>query len=81
MKNIFNIGSSKKNTQKCVSNNFEAVDFIISMSWTTSMEPNPFSYFSQYAYNGISRFLGWKKKDKDFLVRLNFIENMDKRDE
>ena len=43
--------------------------------------PNPFSYFSQYAYNGISRFLGWKKKDKNFLVRLNFIENMDKHGE
>lgn len=40
--------------------------------------PDPFSYFSQYVYNGIMRFLGEKKKDKDVLVRLPFLENMDK---
>jgi len=40
--------------------------------------PDPFAYFSQYVYNGIMRFLGEKKKDKEFLVRLPFLENMDK---
>ena len=47
----------------------------------TGIAPNPFGYFSIYANNGISRYLGQKKKDKNVLVRLNFIENMDKRDE
>lgn len=42
--------------------------------------PNPFAYFSQYAYNGIMRYLKEKKKDKEFLVKLPFIENIDKRD-
>ncbi len=43
-------------------------------------KPDPFSYFSQYVFNGIMRFLGYKKKDKDVLVRLPFIENIDKRE-
>ena len=46
----------------------------------TGRIPDPFSYFSQYVYNGIMRFLGEKKKDKDVLVRLPFIENIDKRE-
>lgn len=41
--------------------------------------PDPFSYFSQYVYNGIMRYLKSKKKD-DILVRLPFIENLDKRE-
>jgi len=39
--------------------------------------PNPFAYFSQYAFNGTSRFLGVRSKDKEVLVRLSFIENME----
>lgn len=41
--------------------------------------PDPFSYFSQYARNGINRLLKERKKD-NVLVRLPFIENMDKRE-
>jgi hypothetical protein len=41
--------------------------------------PDPFSYFSQYARNGINRLLKERKKD-NILVRLPFIENMDKRE-
>jgi len=40
--------------------------------------PDPFAYFTTYVFNGIMRFLGDKKKDKDFLVRLPFLENMDR---
>ena len=40
--------------------------------------PDPFSYFSTYVYNGIMRFFSVKKKDKQMLVRLPFLENMDK---
>ena len=42
--------------------------------------PNPFAYFSQYAYSGTMRYLKEKKKDRDVLVKLPFIENIDKRD-
>ena len=41
--------------------------------------PDPFSYFSTYARNGINRLLKERKKD-NVLIRLPFIENMDKRD-
>jgi len=47
---------------------------------TNKKIPDPFAYFSQYVYNGIMRYLGEKKKDKDVIVRLPFIENMDKRE-
>ena len=39
--------------------------------------PNPFCYFTQYARNGIIRYLGLKKKDAEVLIRLTFIENID----
>lgn len=42
--------------------------------------PEPFSYFTQYVHHGIMRFLNEKKKDRDVLVRLPFLENIDKRD-
>ena len=42
--------------------------------------PNPFAYISQYAYNGVMRYLGEKKEDKEVLVRLSFIENIDKKE-
>lgn len=41
--------------------------------------PDPFSYFSQMARNGSNRLLKVRKKD-NILVRLPFIENMDKRE-
>ena len=42
--------------------------------------PDPFSYFTRYVPNGAVRFLKEKNKDKDFIVRIPFIENIDKRD-
>ncbi len=42
--------------------------------------PDPFAYFSQYAYNGIIRCLNEKKKDTEKIVRLPFIENINQRD-
>lgn len=42
--------------------------------------PDPFSYFSQYVRNGAMRYLSERYKDADFLVRLSFIENIDKRE-
>ena len=42
--------------------------------------PDPFSYFSTYVRNGAMRYLSERYKDSDFLVRLPFIENMDKRE-
>ena len=56
--------------------NIELMDEYLAKNKT----PDPFAYFSQYAYHGVMRFLGEKKKDKDVLVRLPFIENIDKRD-
>lgn len=42
--------------------------------------PDPFSYFSQYVYNGIMRFLDYKGKDKDVMINIPFIENMDRKE-
>ena len=40
--------------------------------------PEPFSYFTQYVFNGGMRFLSKSYKDNEVLIRLPFIENMDK---
>lgn len=42
--------------------------------------PEPFSYFTSYAYNGINRCINARKKDETLFVRLPFIENLDQRD-
>lgn len=42
--------------------------------------PDPFSYFSSYCRNGMTRYLKEYYKTAGVLVRLPFIENMDKRD-
>jgi len=42
--------------------------------------PDPFSYFSQYCENGMTRYLRDRYKDMNIMVKLPFIENMDKRD-
>lgn len=39
--------------------------------------PDPFSYFTTYAYNGIMRWIKENDKDKKFLIKVPFIENMD----
>jgi len=40
--------------------------------------PDPFSYFSQYVYNGVMRYIAERKKHSSVLVSLPFIENMDR---
>ena len=42
--------------------------------------PDPFAYFTRYVPNGAVRLLKERNKDKDVLVRIPFIENIDKRD-
>jgi len=42
--------------------------------------PDPFSYFSQFAFNGATRLLKTKYKDMDILVKIPFIENIDKKE-
>jgi len=42
--------------------------------------PDPFAYFTQYVRNGATRYLSERYKDGDIMVRIPFIENMDKRD-
>jgi len=42
--------------------------------------PDPFSYFSQYCENGMTRYLKDRYKDMNIMVKLPFIENMDKRE-
>jgi len=42
--------------------------------------PDPFSYFSQYAFSGAQRLLKSKYADMEILVKLPFIENIDKKE-
>ena len=42
--------------------------------------PDPFAYFTRYVPNGAVRLLKERNKDKEVLVRIPFIENIDKRD-
>lgn len=42
--------------------------------------PDPFAYFTRYVPNGAVRLLKERNKDKEVIVRIPFIENIDKRD-
>jgi hypothetical protein len=56
------------------------VDRMENLYISTDKIPDPFSYFSQYCENGMTRYLKQKYKDMEVMVKLPFIENMDKRD-
>jgi hypothetical protein len=56
------------------------VDRMDLMYTETGKIPDPFSYFSQYCENGMTRYLRERYKDMQVMVKLPFIENMDKRE-
>jgi len=56
------------------------VDRMDSMYKETGKIPDPFSYFSQYCENGMTRYLRERYKDMEVMVKLPFLENMDKRE-
>jgi hypothetical protein len=56
------------------------VDRMEELYKTTGKIPDPFSYFSQYCENGMTRYLKERYKDMEVMVKLPFIENMDKRE-